>query len=290
MYPATFDYYRPKNLKEALALLRKKKDSKLLAGGHSLLPAMKLRVSAPSALIDIGRLKGLDDIKIGKSAIKIGGLTTHAAVAESKQVRARCAILSEAAGMIGDIQVRNRGTIGGSLAHADPAADYPTVMVALEAGITVAGVRGKRKIAAEKFFVDLFTTALKSNEILSEVSVPTMRTGEGGTYLKHRHPASSYAVVGVAAHVRVKNDLCRSVRLVVGGATVVPVLASGAEEVLVGEKLSSKVISAAADRVAESIESPLADLYASGEYRTHLATVLARRALTEAFKRAKKQK
>jgi carbon-monoxide dehydrogenase medium subunit len=290
MYPATFDYYRPKNLKEALALLRKKKDAKLLAGGHSLLPAMKLRVAAPSAVIDIGRLKGLDDIKIGKSAIKIGGLATHAAIAESKEIRARCPILSEAAGMIGDLQVRNRGTIGGSLAHADPAADYPTVMLALDAQITAAGARGKRKIPAEKFFVDLFTTALKSNEILSEVSVPTMRTGEGGTYLKHRHPASSYAVVGVAAYVSIKNDVCKSVRLALGGVTSVPVLAKGVADALTGEKPSAKNLAAAADRVTEAIEFPLEDLYASGEYRTHLATVLARRALTEAFRRAKRQK
>ena len=288
MYPATFDYYRPKNLEEALALLRKKKDCKLLAGGHSLLPAMKMRVSTPSALIDIGRLRELDDIKIGKSVIKLGGLTTHAAVAESKEIRSRCTILSEAAEMIGDIQVRNRGTIGGSLAHADPAADYPTVMVALEAEITVAGSRGKRRVAAEEFFVDLFTTALKSDEILSEVSVSTMRKGEGGTYLKHRHPASSYAVVGVAAHVAIKNNVCKSVRLVVGGATVVPVLVRGVEEVLLGEKPSVNTIATAADRVAESLESPLSDLYASGEYRAHLATVLARRALAEAFRRAQK--
>ena len=290
MYPASFDYHRPKTLKDAIALLKKNKDAKLLAGGHSLLPAMKLRVSSPSALIDIGRIKGLDGIKTSKSTVRIGGLTTHAAVESSKELAKACAVLCEAAGLIGDIQVRNRGTIGGSLAHADPAADYPTVMLALGADITVTGSRGKRKVAAEKFFVDLFTTALKRGEVLTEVSVPAMKTGQGACYLKHRHPASSYAVVGVAAYVSLKKGVCSDAQVAVGGATSVPIVASGAAEALVGNAPTTKVIEAAAQTVAEAIEFPLGDIYASGEYRTHLATVLTRRALTEAFKRAKRQK
>jgi aerobic carbon-monoxide dehydrogenase medium subunit len=290
MYPASFDYYRPKNLKEAVALLRKTRDAKLLAGGHSLLPAMRLRVSAPGALIDIGRIKGLQGIKVGKSSIKMGALTTHAEVAGSKEIRKACAILSEAAGLIGDIQVRNRGTVGGSLAHADPAADYPTVMVALEADIVATGPKGSRKIPARKFFVDLFETALKGSEILSEVSVPVMRKGEGGCYLKHRHPASSYAVVGVAALVSLKNDAVKRARVVVGGVTETPLVVESIDAALAGAKPSAKALADAATLVAEAIESPLGDLYASGEYRTHLATVLARRALTEAVARAKKQK
>lgn len=290
MYPASFDYYRPKNLKEAVALLRKTRDAKLLAGGHSLLPAMKLRVSAPGALIDLGRIKGLDGIKVGKSSIKIGSLTTHATVTASKEIRKACPILSEAAGLIGDIQVRNRGTIGGSLAHADPASDYPTVMLALDAEMTATGPKGSRKIPARKFFVDLFETALKGSEILSEVSVPVMRKGQGGCYLKHRHPASSYAVVGIAALVALKNDQVKSVRLVVGGATEKPLLIESVDAALAGAKPTAKALADAAAAVAEAIENPLGDLYASGEYRIHLATVLARRALTEAVTRAKKQK
>src|SRR3972149_6584620 len=145
MYPASFDYYRPKNLKDAVSLLKKKKDAKLLAGGHSILPAMKLRVSAPAALIDIGRVKGLSGIKAGKSTVKIGALTTHAEVAESGAVAKNCPLLAEAAAQIGDMQVRNRGTLGGSLAHADPAADYPTVIVALDAEITATGPKGSRR-------------------------------------------------------------------------------------------------------------------------------------------------
>lgn len=290
MYSASFEYHRPKNVREAIALLRKNKDAKILAGGHSLLPAMKLRVAAPSAVIDIGRLKGLDAIKAGKSAIRIGGLTTHAAIAASREVKKLCPMLSEAASLIGDIQVRNRGTIGGSLAHADPAADYPSVMLALDAKITATGNLKKRVIAAEKFFVDIFTTSLKASEILTEVSVPTMKAGQGGCYLKHRHPASSYAVVGVAAFVSLKKGACKDVRLVVGGAAPNPVIAQDAANELIGEAPSAKLIATAAGLVEDAIEFPLSDVYASGEYRTHLAVVLARRALTEAFKRAKRQK
>jgi carbon-monoxide dehydrogenase medium subunit len=289
MYPASFDYYRPKNVKEAAALLKKKKDAKLLAGGHSLLPAMKLRVSSPATLIDIGRVKGLDGIKAGKSSIKIGALATHASVADSKDVKKHCPVLAETAALIGDLQVRNRGTIGGSVAHADPAADYPTVLVALDAEITAASEKGSRKIPARKFFVDLFETALKGSEILTEVSVKAMGKGEGACYLKHRHPASSYAVVGVCAVVSLKNDSVKSARLAVGGATPNPVVVSGVEKALAGQRPTAKALADAAALVASAIEDPLGDLYASGEYRTHLATVLARRALTEAVARAKKQ-
>jgi aerobic carbon-monoxide dehydrogenase medium subunit len=290
MYPASFEYYRPKNLKDAVSLLRKKKDAKLLAGGHSLLPAMKLRVSAPAAIIDIGRVKGLQGIKVGKSSVRIGALTTHAEVVDSRAVAESCPLLSEAAANIGDLQVRNRGTIGGSLAHADPAADYPTVIVALDGDITATGPKGSRQIPARKFFTDLFTTALKGSEILTEVSVPVAKKGEGAVYLKHRHPASSYAVVGVAAIVGLKNDHIKSARLVVGGVTPNPLVVGKIEDLLVGQKPSTKLFSDAAGLVAEAIQDPLGDLYASGEYRTHLATVLARRALQEATARAKKQK
>ncbi len=290
MYPASFDYYRPKNLKEAVALLRKKKNAKLLAGGHSLLPAMKLRVARPSALIDLGRIPRLDEIKSGKSAIRIGGLATHSAVESSKDIRKNCPILSEAASMIGDMQVRNRGTIGGSLAHADPAADYPTVILALEAKIGAAGPSGKRQIPAEKFFKDIFTTALRGSEVLTDVSVPVFKAGQGGAYLKHRHPASSYAVVGAAAIVTVKKDIVKRIRVVIGGVTVNPVLVTAAADQLVGEKPTAQAIAEAAAQVPDAIEDPLSDIYASGEFRTHLATVLARRAITEAVKRAKRRR
>jgi carbon-monoxide dehydrogenase medium subunit len=290
MYPASFEYHRPKNLKDALELLRKTKDAKLLAGGHSLLPAMKLRVSSPAALIDLGRVKGLQGIKVGKSSIKIGALTSHTEVAESDEIRKNCPLLAETAAQIGDIQVRNRGTIGGSLAHADPAADYPTVVVALEGEITATGPKNSRQISATEFFTGLFSTALKSSEILTEVRVPASRKGEGGVYLKHRHPASSYAVVGVAAIVALKNDHVKAARLVVGGVHPTPLVIEKAAELLTGEKPTGKRIAEAAASVAEAIVDPLGDLYASGEYRTHLASVMARRALQEAVARAQKKK
>ena len=290
MYAASFDYYRPKNLKQAVQLLRKHRDAKILAGGHSLLPAMKLRLSAPSALIDIGRIKGLSDVKVSASSVQLGALTTHATIASSKKLRKACPILAEAAAQIGDIQVRNRGTIGGSLAHADPAADFPTVILALGGKLTATGSRGKRQIPAEKFFKDFFTTAVKPSEVLTGIRVPAMKSGMAGVYLKHRHPASSYAVIGVAAVVTMKKGVCSRVRLVVGGATPTPVIVSAVEKILVGEAPSAEVMAQAAATVADAIGEPLNDSYASGEYRAHLATVLSERALSAAAAKAKRKK
>ena len=287
MYAANIDYYRPKTVAEAVELLRKNKDARLLAGGHSLLPAMKLRTAAPSALVDIGRIKSLAGITATKTALKIGALTTHASIAASEVVKARCPILAEAAAQIGDLQVRNRGTIGGSLAHADPAADFPTVILALGATLSATGPKGKRDIPAEKFFIDLFTTALKAGEVLTSVSVPVMKAGTGGAYLKHRHPASNYAVVGVAARVTLKDGRCADVSLVVGGVTANPTRCAAAETALKGQPADEATIAAAAEKVREATADPMSDVYASGEYRRHLATVMARRALMKAVERAR---
>ena len=288
MYAANFDYYRPKTVAEAVELLRKNKDARVLAGGHSLLPQMKLRVSAPSALVDIGRVKGLSGIKAGKKDVTIGALTTHATIASSDALKKACPILAEAAAQIGDTQVRNRGTIGGSLAHADPAADYPTVIVAMDATLTATGLTGAREIEAGKFFKDLFTTALKSGEILTSISVPAYGNlpGMGGCYLKHRHPASSYAVVGVAAMVGLEGGKVTRVSLVVGGATANPVHATAAEKALTGQAPTADNIAAAAAKVGD-LKATMSDVYASSEYRTHLATVMAKRALMMAAERAK---
>lgn len=289
MYSANFDYYRPKTLNEVLMLLKRHgPKAKILAGGHSLLPAMKLRQAQPAVLVDIGRLKPLAGIKATKTAIRIGALTTHAELAASGVLNKQCPIIPETAQQIGDTQVRNRGTIGGSLAHADPAADLPTVMIALGAKLVTNGPRGKRTIPAEKFFLDLFKTALKPGEVLTEIQVPVMAAGSGGAYLKHRHPASSYAVVGVAALVTMKNGTCSHASLVVGGATENPVRAVAAEKELLGQSLDDETISDAAAKVAGAIKNPLGDIYASGEYRTHLATVMAGRALRMAAERAGK--
>jgi carbon-monoxide dehydrogenase medium subunit len=287
MYAAHFNYHRPKTLAEATRLLQANKDAKLLAGGHSLLPAMKLRVAGPGTLVDIGAIEELSGISVDGAALRIGALTTHASIAASAEVRERCPVLAEAAAEIGDLQVRNRGTIGGALAHADPAADFPTVVVALGATLAAAGTAGSREIPAESFFKDLFTTDLTSTEVLTAVRVPTYGKGTGGAYLKHRHPASSYAVVGVAALVTIVGGKCAKASVVVGGATVNPVRAKAAEAALVGQAATDEALGSAAAKVAEAVKDPLSDSYASGEFRTHLAAVLARRALAAAVARAK---
>jgi carbon-monoxide dehydrogenase medium subunit len=286
MYPQEFEYHRPATLAEASRLLAGKADARLLAGGHSLIPAMKLRVAGPAALIDIGRLEELRGIKRAGAGLEIGALTSHAEVASSDAVAKGCPILAEAASQIGDLQVRNRGTIGGSLAHADPGADYPTVVVAAGATLLATGPAGAREIAAEGFFKDLFTTDLKPGEILTAVRVPTYARGTGGCYLKHRHPASSFAAVGVAALVTVAGGKCSRVSLVVGGVTVNPVRARAAEAALTGQAPGDAAFAAAAAKAADSIGDPLSDPYASGDFRRHLATVMAKRALAAAAQRA----
>jgi aerobic carbon-monoxide dehydrogenase medium subunit len=287
MYSERFEYYRPKTLAEASQLLKKHKGARLLAGGHSLLPAMKLRLASPKALVDIGRIKGLCGIEKRGKVIWIGATTIHADIAGSALLRKSCPVLSEAAAQIGDIQVRNRGTIGGSIAHADPAADLPTVLIAIGATVVAKGPKGERKIPAEKFFVDLFTTALKAGEIATAVLVPPQGKGTGAAYQKHPHPASRFAVAGAAAVVTLREGRCESASLVVGGTTANPVRIAAAEKILVGQKADAAAIAKAADQVGGAITDPLGDSYASGEFRKHLATVLAKRALTAAVERAR---
>lgn len=285
MQPATFQYHRPSTLEEALDLLGDEA-ARPLAGGHSLLPMMKLRVATPETLVDIGRIPGLSGIEREGDTLRVGALTTHAEVAASATVREHCAVLAETAGMIGDLQVRNMGTIGGSLAHADPAADYPAVILALEGSVTARGPGGERQIAVDELLVDMFTTSLEPGELITSVSVPVLGDGRAGAYLKHRHPASSYAVVGVAAVLTVQGGSCSDVRLVIGGASGRPVRATAAEQALEGQAPSEESFAEAAGHVAEAIEQPVGDVYASEEYRVHLATVLAERALARAAERA----
>jgi len=275
MFPTSFDYHRPKTVDEALKLLHDVKGARILAGGHSLIPAMKLRLSSPAALIDITRIPDLNGIREASGGVQIGALTTHAAVASSDVVRRHFPVLADAAGIIGDTQVRNRGTIGGSLAHADPGADYPTLMLLLGAKFTIADGR-PREIAAEHFFVDLFTTALQPGELLTWVSVPPMPSGAKAVYLKHRHPASAFAVVGVAALAG-----SGEVRIAIGGACSTPVRASAAERALKGQPLTEANIARAADLVKDALREPLSDTYASGEFRAHLAMVMTKRALAQ---------
>ena len=286
MYSSNVDYYRATSVADAVKALQKNKGARLLAGGHSLIPMMKLRTAEPSMLVDIGRIKGLNGIKAGRKEVKRGALTTHATVAASEALKTACPILPEAASQIADPQVRNRGTIGGSIANSDPAADYPTLMMALDATFMVSGPKGDRDIEANKFFKDLFTTALKRDEVLTNIIVPAYgnMAGMGGAYLKHRHPASSYAVVGVAAMVGLIGGAVARAVVVVGGITANPMHAVAVESALAGLAPTEENIAAAADQMA--IEATMSDAYASSEYRAHLAKVMAKRALILAAQRA----
>jgi carbon-monoxide dehydrogenase medium subunit len=286
MYSANLDYHRATSVAEAVALLQKNRGAKLLAGGHSLLPMMKLRTASPTALVDIGRIKSLSGIKVGKKEVKIGALTTHATIAASDELKAACPILPETAMQIGDPQVRNRGTMGGSLANADPAADYPTLMMAMGATITVTGAKGERQIEADNFFKDLFTTVLKRDELLISITIPAYGNmpGMGGAYLKHRHPASSYAVVGVAAMVGLEDGKAARVSVVVGGTTENPMHAKAVETALTGMEPTESNIAAAVEKM--DIAATMSDPYASAEYRAHLAKVMAKRAIKLAAERA----
>jgi aerobic carbon-monoxide dehydrogenase medium subunit len=288
MYSSTMDYYRATSVSDAVKALEKNKGAKLLAGGHSLIPAMKLRVANPPMLVDIGHVKGLNGIKVSRKEVKIGALTTHAAVAASEELKQACPILVEAAALIADPQVRNRGTIGGSLANADPASDYPTLITALDATLIATGPKGEREIEARKFFKDLFTTALKRDEVLTSIIVPSYgyRPGMGGAYLKHRHPASNYAVVGVAALIGLEDGKVARAVVVVGGATANPVHAKSVESSLKGKEPTEETIAAATAQM--DIDATLGDAYASSEYRAHLAKVMAKRALLLAAERAQR--
>jgi aerobic carbon-monoxide dehydrogenase medium subunit len=280
--PADFAYHRPSSVPEAVALLGGG-ETRPLAGGHSLLPLMKLHVTSPAALVDLGGIPGLAAIEGDAHSVTIGAMATHEAVADSGAVLAACPVLADAAAGIGDRQVRNRGTIGGSIAHADPGADYPTVLTALGATILVTGPGGDREIGADDFFTGIFTTALEPGELVTGVRVPGTPPGTGAAYAKRKHPASGYAVAGAAAVVTVAGGTCTAARVAVGGVTGTPVRAAAAEQALTGSTLSAESIAAAAGEVAGALTGDLVgDSFASGEYRVHLAGVLARRAVTAA--------
>lgn len=283
MIPAAFSYESPRTLKEALALLESNPEAKLLAGGHSLLPAMKLRLATPPALIDLGRIPDLDYIRDTGDHLAIGALTPHASVASSELLRSMSPLLAEAADSIGDVQVRNRGTLGGSLAQAHPNADYPAAILALDAQIVTLSRTGDRIIPAREFFTGMLTTALGEKEIITEVRVPRT-TGAGVAYKKFAHPASGYAVVGVAALVRKKGNTIESAAIGITGVSGTPYRAAEVENALHGKPLAA--IAEASRHAADVIEA-LGDTFASADYRCHLATVLTRRALEAALGRAK---
>ncbi|HET9837830.1 MAG TPA: xanthine dehydrogenase family protein subunit M [Candidatus Angelobacter sp.] len=287
MIPASFDYIAAKTLDEAISLLaRHKDDAKLLAGGHSLLPAMKLRLMQPKVLIDLGRIKDLSYIKEEGGQIRIGAMTTHFQVETSDLLRRACPLLPETASHLGDMQVRNKGTIGGSLVHSDPAADWPAAILALDAELVARGAKGDRTIKAADFFVDMLTTALEPGEILREIRIPSGKGKPAQAYVKVRHPASGFAVVGVAVNLSIEGGKCQSAAVGITGVAPKAYRASKVESALKGSALDAKTLSAASAHAADGVDVN-ADLYASAEYRKQLAAVYTRRALETAISRAK---
>ena len=287
MTTSAFEYHAPTNVAQAVELLAKHGDSaKLLAGGHSLVPLMKTRLARPEVLIDLGKINGMNYVRESDGGLAIGAMTTYYQLESSDLVQSRAPALAEAAGVVADPQVRNMGTIGGSLAHADPAGDLPAVVLALGAQLTTSSAGGHRTIGADDFFVDLLTTALRPDEILSEITIPAPAQGTGSAYVKFANKASHFAVVGVAASVTVGSDgSCREVRIGVTGAGPKAVRATEAEAALRGSKLDDDAIRSAAERAGSGIDFN-EDVHASGEYRAHLTTVYTERALKAAVSRA----
>jgi carbon-monoxide dehydrogenase medium subunit len=279
MIPASFDYIRATTLGHAIALLQTDPDgSKLVAGGHTLIPTLKLRLASPALLIDIGGIKELKGIEVA-DRVRIGALTTHAELLASEPLRKLLPIFHQAADLIADPQVRNRGTIGGSLANADPAADWPAVAIALHAELELAGPTGRRHVAAKDFFVDIMTTALAPDEVLVAIHIPYPNTGTQFRYRKIRHPASGYAVVGVAVALRRHDGMVSDAMIGITGATGRAYAADSASAHLNSKPLSSQNIASAALLASEQAEC-LSDGYASADYRKHLVKTEIIRALT----------
>jgi aerobic carbon-monoxide dehydrogenase medium subunit len=278
MIPAAFEYERAESVDEALELLgRFGEDAKLLAGGQSLLPLMKLRLAIPSALVDIGRLSDLSYVREDGDGLAIGALTKHEELHRNELLAERCPLLAHAAGEVGDPQVRHLGTIGGSVAHGDPASDLPSALLALEAELVVRSPDGERTLPADGFFTGTFETALGPRDLLTEIRVPST-AGAGWAYVKFHPRAQDWAIVGVAALVRRSNGGIGSARVALTNMGPTPMRASAVEQALAADEDPARAAEAAAEGT-----SPVSDPFASAEYRKELATILTRRALEEAL-------
>ena len=282
MIPTSFEYVRAKTLNDALKAMGK--HTKVIAGGHSLLPLMRFRLAQPETLIDIGQLPQLQGIKKAGGGMKIGAATTYRELLDSKDLRALYPLIAEVTEHIGDLQVRNAGTIGGGLAHADPAADMPPVMLVLDATFVLQSKGGKRTVPARKFFQGPFTTALKPNELLTEIQLPALPKAAGMAYSSFEQAASGYALAGAAALIAVAKGMITRAELAFTGLADTPFLAPAAAKLVgtSGDELISQVAAAAVSGVEAND-----DIHANPAYRSHLATVAARRALTQALARAR---
>lgn len=289
MNPAAFSYHRAGSVQEAISLLQEYDDvgAKLLAGGHSLLPVMKLRLAEPAHLIDLGGIDDLEGIRLEGDTVVIGAMTTHRMMIRDQTLAQKCPLLVEQALVVGDRQVRARGTIGGTLAHADPAADYPAAILALQADMVAVGPDGERTISAADFFVGFLTTALAPDEVLTEIRVPAIAAGIGESYEKLANQASGYAVVGVAAIVALHDGgSCDWARIGITGAGDHAVRATSVESSLEGSTLDDAAIRQACESAADGIDL-MDDIHASADYRRRVVQGLTRRALVSATERAK---
>jgi carbon-monoxide dehydrogenase medium subunit len=278
MIPAEFDYTAPESLQDAInALVEGGEDAKLLAGGHSLVPLMKLRLAAPSLLVDLRKVPGLHGVERQNGHWRIGALTPHAVLERSPEL----GVVSQVAGTIADPQVRNRGTIGGSLAHGDSASDLPAAMLITGAEVTLQGQGGQRTVAAGDLFQDYLTTAVAADEVMTEIRVPAL-DGWGYGYQKFNRRSEDWAMVGVCAVLKVSDGTCEDVRVGLTNMASVPLRATAVEEALRGQELTAESIARAAEQAADGTNPP-SDLNASAEYKRHLARVLCRRALQEAL-------
>lgn len=283
MYPASFEYHTASSVQDALAMLAQYgEDAKILAGGHSLIPVMKLRFAAPSHLIDIARIPALSAITDGGSAVHIGATARHADVVSSAVIKAKAPLLAEVASHIGDPLIRNMGTIGGSLAHADPAADLPAAMLALGATLVVTGASGSRQIVADDFFTDVFTTAMHPGELLTEIRVPAQGAGSGGAYEKNPDPASGYAIVGIAVQLQVSGGTITSARVGMTGLGPKAMRLSAVEAALIGKPAKAATVDAAAAHAADGLVF-VDDSRGSAAYKSNLACVFAKRAAARAL-------
>lgn len=287
MTPKKFDYYAPTTLSEALEILRDKEDSKVLAGGQSLLALMKLRLAAPAALVDITKLQNMSYVSEEGNELAIGALTIHDIIEHDKTIKEKFTLFTDAASKIGDQQIRNRGTIGGSACHADPAADMPTALRTVDAQFIAQGPNGKRLIPASEFFVDVFTTSLGSDEVLTEIRIPYLPTGSASAYIKHSRREGDFAIVGVGTIVTLgEGNVCKDVKIGLAAVGPTPLRATEAEEYLKGKVLDEQNIHDAAERANEQA-SPPSDVHGSKEYRMEMIKVFTRRSIKLALSRVK---
>ena len=286
MIPASFEYSAPKTLSEAIALLQKNPDAKILAGGQSLIPLMKLRLASPKTIVDLNGISELSYIRESDGHLTIGALTRESDLEASELIRKKYPIIADTAAVIADPLVRNMATVGGNLAHADPANDHPATMMALGSEVVAQGPKGKRTIPLDDFFTGLFTTSLKPDEILTELRIPAPPPNSGGAYLKVERKVGDFAAAAVAVQVTLDGDKFKRAGIALTNVGQTPIRASKAEKALVGQPVNDKTIEEAA-RIASTEAEPNDDLRGSVDYKRSLVRVLTARALKQAISRAK---